>query len=244
MSLLCHCCLILILTRSLAFADAPIDYRTQVRSVLQERCFACHGALKQEGGLRLDTAAAAIGGGDSGPSITTGDASTSELFRRISASDASIRMPPEGEPLKPAEIDAIRRWIDAGAQAPADEEPESDPRDHWAFRAPVRPAVSQVKDATWNRHPIDAFIAASREHRELIPQPDADRRIWLRRVYFDLVGLPPTMEEQNAFLHDNSPNACDNVVATLLDRPQYGERWGRHWMDIWRYSDWWGLGAE
>ena len=242
MSLICQCCLILI--QSLAFADAPVDYRTQVRSVLQERCFACHGALKQEGSLRLDTTAAAIIGGDSGPSITTGDATGSELFRRVSTSDASIRMPPEGEPLKPAEIDAIRRWIDAGAQAPADEAPESDPRDHWAFRAPVRPPVPKVNDIVWSHNPVDAFVAASREHRELIPQTTADRRVWLRRVYFDLIGLPPTLEEQNAFLNDSSPHACDKAVAMLLDSPLYGERWGRHWMDIWRYSDWWGLGAE
>ena len=221
-----------------------VDYQTQVRHVFQARCFACHGALKQESGLRIDTAAAAIGGGDSGPAIVPGNAAASNLFKRISASDLAERMPPEGEALKPDEIDAIRRWINEGAKAPADESPESDPRDHWAFRPPIRPAVPQVTNAAWNANPIDAFIAASHERHGLIPQPPADKRIWLRRVSFDLIGLPPTRDEQSAFLNDASPEAYDTVVARLLASPQYGERWGRHWMDIWRYSDWWGLGAE
>ena len=173
-----------------------------------------------------------------------GNAAASDLFKRISATDLAERMPPEGEALKPAEIDAIRRWINEGAKAPADEAAESDPRDHWAFRPPLRPAVPHVTNAAWNANPIDAFIAASHEQHGLIPQPAADNRIWLRRVSFDLIGLPPTLDEQSAFLNDTSPDASNNVVARLLASPQYGERWGRHWMDIWRYSDWWGLGAE
>ncbi len=226
------------------FADDSIDYQTQVRHVFQERCFACHGALKQEGGLRIDTADAAIAGGDSGRAIVPGEANASTLFNRISATDLAERMPPEGEALKPAEIDAIRRWINEGAKAPADETPESDPRDHWAFRAPLRSQIPQVRNKIWNQNPIDAFIAASHERHDLIPQPETDKRLWLRRVSIDLVGLPPTLEEQSAFLNDNSPEAYDTVVARLLESSQYGERWGRHWMDIWRYSDWWGLGAE
>jgi len=226
------------------FADETVDYQTQVRHVFQERCFACHGALKQEGGLRIDTADSAIVGGDSGSAIVAGDASASLLFHRISANDLAERMPPEGEALKPAEIDAIQRWINQGAKAPADESPESDPRDHWAFRAPVRSKIPQVQNEIWNQNPIDAFIAASHEHRHLVPQPAADKRIWLRRVSYDLVGLPPTLEEQSAFLNDDSPEAYDTVVTRLLESPQHGARWGRHWMDIWRYSDWWGLGAE
>ena len=241
MTLLFHPFMLLI--AGLVLAD-DVDYQTQVRHVFQERCFACHGALKQESGLRIDTAAAAIDGGDSGPAIVPGDAAASDMFKRISASDLSARMPPEGEALKPAEIDAIRRWINEGAKAPADEAPESDPRDHWAFRPPVRSAIPQVQDAAWSINPIDAFIAASRARHELIPQPAADKRIWLRRVSFDLAGLPPTFDEQSAFLNDTSPDAYKTVVAKLLTSPQYGERWGRHWMDIWRYSDWWGLGAE
>ncbi len=225
-------------------ADDGVNYQTQVRHVFQERCFACHGALKQESGLRIDTAAAAISGGDSGTAIVPGDAAASSLLKRISTSDLAERMPPEGEPLKAAEIDAIRRWIDEGAKAPANETPESDPRDHWAFRPPVRPAIPQATDPAWNTNPIDSFIASARERHGLIPQPAADKRIWLRRVSLNLVGLPPTLAEQSAFLNDSSPTAHADVVKRLLNSPQYGERWGRHWMDIWRYSDWWGLGAE
>ncbi len=225
-------------------ADDAVDYQTQVRHVFQERCFACHGALKQESGFRIDTAATAIAGGDSGAAIFPGDAGASLLWKRIAATDLAERMPPEGEALKVAEIDAIRRWINQGAKAPAHETPESDPRDHWAFRPPVRPAIPQANDPAWNTNPIDSFIASARERRGLTAQPAADKRIWLRRVFLDLVGLPPTLEEQSAFLNDSSPTAHSDVVKKLLASPQYGERWGRHWMDIWRYSDWWGLGAE
>jgi len=153
-------------------------------------------------------------------------------------------MPPEGEPLKPTEIAAIRAWITQGAKAPADEQPERDPRDHWSFQVPVRPAVPRVANAAWPRNPIDAFIAAEHEKRGLTPQRPADKRVWLRRVSLDLTGLPPTHAELEAFVRDDSAEANDRVVTRLLDSPQYGERWGRHWMDIWRYSDWWGLGAE
>jgi hypothetical protein len=113
----------------------------------------------------------------------------------------------------------------------------------------VRPEVPQVDHPTeqqvpWLRNPIDAFIADEHRKRRINPQPDASKRVWLRRVSFDLVGLPPTIEQLEAFVDDQSPQAYDEVVTRLLESPQYGERWGRHWMVIWRYSDWWGLGAE
>ncbi len=238
-----------LLFRATVTADETVNYRTHVRHVLQQRCFACHGVLKQESGLRLDTAASAIRGGDAGAAIVPGDSTASELVRRISATELSERMPPEGESLKPDEIAAIRRWIDQGAQAPADEEPESDPRDHWSFNPPVRPEVPDFKSQISNprfqiENPIDAFIAATQHQHGLKPQPEADKRTWLRRVSLDLIGLPPTLAEQQAFLADDSLDAYDKVVTRLLESPHYGERWGRHWMDIWRYSDWWGLGAE
>jgi mono/diheme cytochrome c family protein len=225
-------------------SDPAINYQVQVRHVFQERCFACHGALKQEGGLRVDTAAAAIKGGDGGPAIVPGKDSESMLLTRISATDIAERMPPEGEPLKPEEISAIRLWIQQGAKAPLDEEPESDPRDHWSFKTPVRPEVPAVTNSAWVLNPVDAFIAKTHDVHGLTPQPTAERLVWLRRVSLDLTGLPPTRTEQTEFLNDTSPDAFDTVVTRLLDSPQYGERWGRHWMDIWRYSDWWGLGAE
>jgi len=234
----------MLLLNSAFFADDAIDYQKQVRHVFQERCFACHGALRQEGGLRVDTAAATIQGGDTGAAIVPKNVADSLLLARISATDLSERMPPEGEPLKPDEISAIRRWIEQGAVAPVDEVPEADPREHWAFKTPVRPVVPNVQNSAWVLNPIDAFIAYAQQKKGLSPQPAADRRIWLRRVSLDLTGLPPSMMEQETFLADESPEAWETVVNRLLESPQYGERWGRHWMDIWRYSDWWGLGAE
>lgn len=242
-------CLFLSMTEQRLAADDRVDYRKQIRPILRERCIACHGALKQKGGLRLDTAALAIKGGDSGAAIEPGDADASLLLERVSATDIAERMPPEGEPLKPEQIAALKQWIAQKADAPADEQPERDPRDHWAFKTPVRPPLPMVdtptlEQARWQRNPIDAFIAAEHRQRKLVPQAEADKRVWLRRVSLDLVGLPPTPEDITAFLADQSPEAHDKVVTRLLESPQYGERWGRHWMDIWRYSDWWGLGAE
>jgi mono/diheme cytochrome c family protein len=221
-----------------------VDYLKEIKPVLHERCYACHGALKQEGGLRLDTAALMMKGGDAGAAIIAGDQEKSELVRRITATDLSDRMPPEGEPLTPRQIDRVRQWILNKAPAPSDEQPERDPRDHWAFQTPIRPVTPTPKNERWRSNPIDAFIAAEHDRHGLAPQRPSDRVVWLRRATIDLIGLPPTRSEMDAFLADQSPEAENRVVTRLLDSPQYGERWGRHWMDIWRYSDWWGLGAE
>lgn len=225
-------------------ADTAVDYLKEIKPVLRERCYACHGALKQNGGLRLDTASLLTKGGESGPAIESGAAASSLLLRRVSTADESERMPPEGNPLTASQIAALKNWIDQGAASPADESPERDPRDHWAFRRPVRPELPVVKNQDWVLTPVDAFIAAERERRGLSVQHAADKRNWLRRVTLDLIGLPPTLEEMTAFIDDHSPDAYAQVVNRLLDSPQYGERWGRHWMDIWRYSDPWGLGDE
>ena len=242
-SLIFVCGLMLIVCHS-SMAQDTVDYGRQIKPVLQARCYSCHGALKQEGGLRLDTVALATKGGDSGAAIKGADPDASLLLRRVSSTEESTRMPPEGEPLKPAEIAALKSWIAQGAKGPADEQPERDPHEHWAFRPPVRPAIPAVTNPAWSKNPIDAFIAAEHQKRGIIPQRATDKRVWLRRVSLDLIGLPPSVNEINEFLADDSPEAFDRVVTRLLDSPQYGERWGRHWMDIWRYSDWWGLGAE
>jgi mono/diheme cytochrome c family protein len=240
---------LLVIAPQISRAADRVDYTKQVRPILRERCIACHGVLKQEAGLRLDTAALAIKGGDAGPVIEPGNVDGSLLFRRVTATDDAQRMPPEGEPLNPEQIATIRQWIAEKAEAPAEEQSEQDPRDHWAFKAPVRPRLPSFDESTpeathWQRNPIDRFIANEHLKRSLVRQPEADKRVWLRRVYFDLIGLPPMLDEINSFLVDQTPEAYDKVVARLLDSPQYGQRWGRHWMDIWRYSDWWGLGAE
>ena len=182
---------LLLAIASHANAEDAGDYARRVKPVLLARCYACHGVLKQEGGLRLDTAALAIEGGEGGAAVVAGDAGASPLIERVTASEESERMPPEGEPLKTAEVDAIRAWIAGGAKAPQGESPEADPRDHWAFRAPNRPAAPAIEDGAWSRNPIDAFISAEHRRRGLTPRPAADKRTWLRRVTVDLVGLPP-----------------------------------------------------
>ncbi len=270
-------------------AQERVDYLKQVKPVLTARCVSCHGVLRQNGGLRLDTAAFARKGGDSGPALLPGNPGASPLLQRVTAAEHEGRMPPEGEPLKPEEIRALRAWIQAKAPAPANEAPEQDPRDHWAFRPVVKPPVPKVANTKWVRNPIDAFLAQRHQEKGLKPQPEAPRLVLIRRLYLDLLGVPPTPEElalaerelvavegrerrgegdgvrvgvrvrvgvgvgvrgvapPNPHLNRN-PNpptgAYHRLVERLLADPRYGERWARHWMDIWRYSDWWGLGEQ
>jgi len=217
-------------------------YLKSVKPILQSRCFACHGALKQEASLRLDTVAFMLHGGGSGRAVQPGDANASLIVERIAAHEESNRMPPEGEPLLAVQIESIKKWVNEGSPAPADEQPERDPRDHWAFVAPVRPTLPQNSPTAIN--PIDAFLAEKHFEKGLVPQKNAEPEIWLRRVSLDLIGLPPSIDELNSFAPDTSPQAQRLVIERLLESPHYGERWGRHWMDVWRYSDWWGLGEE
>ena len=224
-----------------AASAAGVDYLKDVKPILAGRCYACHGALKQKADLRLDTAKSIREGGSSGPAVTPKKSGESLLLKHVRKEDGFALMPPasEGEHLSTAEIETLAKWIDAGAVAPAGEEPDPDPRDHWAFRAPKRPPVPPGA-----AHPIDAFLAAKWKQHGLTPQPPADKRLLLRRVYLDLAGLPPTAAEIESFLRDPSPTAYETRVDALLASPRYGERWGRHFLDIWRYSDWWGLGQE
>ena len=235
-------CLLLPLS---AHPARAVDYVREVKPILVAHCYACHGALQQKGGLRLDTVDLMKAGGENGPVVVPGKSADSPLIRHVSATGRT-RMPPasEGDPLKKEEVASLRTWIDEGAIGPAGEKPEADPKDHWAFRPAIRPLVPRVKNPAWAGNPIDAFIAAEQDRRGLVPQRPADKRILLRRVTLDLIGLPPTAEEVAAFLADDSSRAYEKVVERLLSSPHYGERWGRHWMDVWRYSDWWGLGPE
>jgi mono/diheme cytochrome c family protein len=221
-------------------ADGDVDYVRDIKPIFSQHCFSCHGALKQESGLRLDTGRLIRKGGDSGAAVVVAKPHESSLVTRITETDASLRMPPEGEPLLPAQVTLIRKWIAAGAKSPGDEQSEPDPREHWAFRKPVRHKAPVVKATSWVRNPIDAFILAQHEQRGLTPLQPASSEILLRRVYLDLIGLPPTRDELHAFLSDDSPEAYERVVDRLLGSKHYGERWGRHWMDVWRYSDWYG----
>jgi mono/diheme cytochrome c family protein len=232
--------LVLLLPTAIRAAEG-VDYRKEIRPILQERCYACHGALAQKSKLRVDSGANMLRHGV----IVPGKPAESELIARVSSTDDKTRMPPEGHALKPEQLAKLRAWIEQGARVPADDAEEPDPRDHWSFRTPVRPKVPEIA----NRqspiiNPIDAFVAAKWAEKGLTPVKPADKRILLRRVTLDLTGLPPTAAEYDAFLKDDSPDAYEKVVDRLLASPQYGERWGRHFLDIWRYSDWWGLGAE
>nr|WP_286177244.1 PSD1 and planctomycete cytochrome C domain-containing protein [Rhodopirellula sp. JC639] len=219
------------LTVSPAIAD-KVDYLTQIKPLLAEKCYSCHGVLKQEADLRLETRQLML----QGDVVVPGDPDASELLTRITA-DAGERMPPpeDGAPLQPDQIELLRRWIDQGAKAPDETLPPA-PNQHWAFQPitkPRPPAVPGQPD-----HPVDAILAAKRIAADVQPVGPADRSIIIRRLYLDLIGLPPTADQ----LRDERP--WEQIVDDLLARSEHGERWARHWMDVWRYSDWYGLGKQ
>ena len=221
-------------------------YVGKLRPLLAARCQACHGGLDQQAGLRLDTAALMAKGGESGPAVVKGDPDASLILARVADQDPATRMPPEGEgePLTAEEIASLRAWIAAGCPAPADEQPEPDPREHWAFQPRVRPAVPAVPDATGVQNPIDAFLAEARAKAGVVPQPEAPRHVLIRRLFIDLIGLPPQPDELAASLADPTADWYERLVDRLLADPRHGERWARHWMDVWRYSEAFGLNDE
>lgn len=215
-------------------------YVSHLRPLLKERCYSCHGVLKQEAGLRLDTAKLLRTGSESGSVIGGTSVAESKLIKRLVADVDSGRMPPDGKALTSEEIEYFKNWISDGGNAPEDEVPEADPSEHWAFKVPVRPIVPEGEDSSWPTNPIDSFIQHRLRAEGLTPLPDASPEHLLRRVCLDLTGLPPSLQQLQDFLADPSPNHYQKIVDALLDSPQYGERWGRHWMDVWRYSDWYG----
>jgi hypothetical protein len=221
-------------------------YARSLKPLFAARCVPCHGGLRQEGGLRLDTVGLMLEGGGSGGVIVKGDPDSSLLLERVNATEPASRMPPdgEGEPLSPEQFAMLSDWIKAGCPAPADERPEADPRDHWAFRPRVRPAVPAVKNAAWVKNPIDAFVARRHEAAGIAPQPEPPRHVLVRRLFLDLIGLPPLPSDMAAIEADTSSSWYEALVDRLLADPRHGERWGRHWMDVWRYADWWGLGDQ
>ncbi|MBL9174034.1 MAG: PSD1 domain-containing protein [Verrucomicrobiales bacterium] len=221
-------------------SGAPVDFTRDIAPLLADRCYGCHGPKKQESGLRLDDAAAAKAGGEHGPLIVPGKSGESILVAVLAGAHSELaQMPKKGDKLTPEEIGKIRAWVDQGASWPATTASTAPVRkDHWAWKPPVRPAIPEVPAGTpAGLNPIDAFIRARLAQEGLKPAPPADRITLLRRVYLDLVGLPPTLEQVDAFLKDTSPDAYRNVVESLLKSPHYGERWGRHWLDAARYAD-------
>ncbi len=226
-----------------AHAEDEVDYARQIKPLLQGRCYGCHGATRQESDLRLDTAALAIKGGVSGPAVIAGKSSESLLLQAVRRdSDEVSPMPPDdaGPPLTAAEVELIRRWIDAGAPRPESEEAfaAADRRgDHWAFQPLERPPLPELRDGDAARNPIDLFVLARLHAAGLAPSPAADRPTLTRRLSLDLTGLPPTPEEVDLFANDGEPGAYGRLVERLLASPRYGERWGRHWLDQARYAD-------
>jgi cytochrome c553 len=216
-------------------------FETKIRPLLADRCYSCHGPRKQKSNLRLDSPEALRRGGDSGERIVApGQPDVSLLIKAVRHQDQTLRMPPK-EKLSETQIADLTHWVKIGAPYPSPAivtNPGNEPgRGFRPFQPPLDPPVPSVKDGKWARSPLDHFILAQLEARDLRPAPPADKRTLLRRVTFDLIGLPPTPEEMDAFLRDESPQAFARVVDRLLASPRYGERWGRHWLDVARYAD-------
>ncbi len=220
-------------------AEKPrVDFEREILPLLKDHCYQCHDNRKHPSGLRLDLKASALRGGDSGKSaVVPGDGAKSELIRRVASTDKGNFMPPMGERLSASQVKILRDWIDGGADWPDALAGDEMGRRHWAFRPPVMPPIPPVKDAKWTRNDLDRFVLARLEKEGLTPAPEADRTTLIRRLSFDLIGLPPTPEEVDAFLNDKAPDAYENVLDRLLASPHYGERWGRQWLDAARYAD-------
>jgi mono/diheme cytochrome c family protein len=220
-------------------AVRPIDFAKDVQPIFAASCYSCHGQQKQTSGYRLDVQSIALKGGDTGSrAIVPGNSADSPLIQYVSGSDESMQMPPEGKPLSAEQIGILRAWIDQGASWPEELSAKlANPKEHWAYRPLELPAVPMVKNAAWRKSPIDAFILAKLEEHQMRPASAADKRTLLRRVYFDLIGLPPTPDELKAFEADRSPDAYEKIVDRLLASPHYGERWARHWMDIVHFAE-------
>ncbi len=224
-------------------AQRQIDFNRHIEPIFARSCYQCHSAKKAMGQLRLDDRPSAMKGGISGPSVKPGNSKQSLLMKRILGEGGEARMPMGGDPLKPAEIALIRRWIDQGAHWSSSDGESAIPESksaipkHWAYVKPMPPALPKVKNQSWVRNPIDAFILTRLEKERLAPSPEADKTALLRRVYLDVIGLPPSVKEVDDFLADNSPDTYERVVDRLLASQHYGERWARSWLDLARYAD-------
>lgn len=225
-----------------ATSEQAAFFEKNVRPVLAVNCFGCHNESAQLGDLRLDTLASVLKGNAHGPAVTPGEPDKSTLVHVVRY-DGKIKMPPGGK-LKPAEIAVLAAWVKMGAPWPqavaknvTDYHAPAASKRWWSFRPVKRPALPNVKNAAWAKSPLDRFVLAKLEDAGLSPAPPADKRTLIRRAYFDLIGLPPTPAQVAAFVSDKRPDAFARVVDELLASPHYGERWGRHWLDVARYAD-------
>jgi hypothetical protein len=226
----------IILSAATVRADDRL-FTERIATILESRCVHCHSGMKPKGGLSLVSARSLHTGGDSGPAVAAGRPDQSLLLQYVSGDEP--QMPKEGQPLSADEIKSIRQWIEQGAVWPNGVELVDKRQydlDWWSLRPLVRPPLPPVR-SSWIRTPIDAFILAKLEEQGLEPSPVADRRSLIRRLYFDLIGLPPPYDEVKAFVADDDPGAYERLVDRLLASPQYGERWGRHWLDVVHYGD-------
>lgn len=230
------CCWATVTQAQMPPTGDTVDFTRDIQPILAGHCAGCHGGNQAKGGLRLDDRTAALAGGNSGVVVIPAKSAESELLRRVMSSDPSERMPPKGVPLTASQIDLLRRWIDQGAPWPESATgPRAKTEAWWSLRPLARPKVPPTP--AWGRNPIDAFVAAKLVERGLSPSPEADRRSLIRRVTFDLIGLPPTPEEVEAFVRDTDPLAYEKLVDRLLASPHHGERWARHWLDVVHYGD-------
>ncbi|MDB6057932.1 MAG: hypothetical protein JWO95_1776 [Verrucomicrobiales bacterium] len=218
-------------------------FESKVRPILVNNCYKCHSsqAEKLKGGLSLEFKESVLKGGENGPAIVPGDPEHSLLIKAVRYTDPDLQMPPKGKKLSDAEIDTLVTWIRMGAADPrvagATKVGGKEPRQHWAFQAIKHISAPEVQNTNWVANPIDSFILANLEKNGMKPSGPADKRTLIRRATFDLTGLPPTSEEVKAFVDDSAPDAYAKVIERLLASPQYGERWGRYWLDVARYSD-------
>jgi mono/diheme cytochrome c family protein len=226
---------------SLTAQDAPppakVDFVRDVQPIFTTSCIKCHGAEKPKAQFRLDSRLHAMKGGIAGKAILPGKGSESLLIRLLRSSDPDERMPRKAEPLSKAQIDLLRAWIDQGAVWPESASADAAPIQHWAYLKPTRPAPPTVKAATLVRNPIDGFLLARLEKEGLTYAPEAPKETLIRRVTLDLIGLPPTLAEVDAFVADARPDAYERLVDRLMASPRYGERWARPWLDLARYAD-------
>ncbi len=242
-------CLILAAATPLVAVEPTAEqiefFEAKIRPVFADNCYSCHSAAQKiKGGLRLDASAALLKGGENGPVIVPGDPDASVLIKAVRYTDADLQMPPKNKKLPAEKIALLEAWVKMGAPLPKDvdvkpllTEVSVARTQHWAFQTVQKPAVPKVKKSSWVQTPVDNFILAKLEEKKLKPAPQADRRTLIRRLNYNLLGLPPTPEEVIAFERDKSPDAYAKVVDRLLASPHYGERWGRHWLDVARYAD-------
>lgn len=224
----------------LSHAAEPVDFAKQIKPILQKYCVSCHGGETVESGFRADFGSLMLEGGDRGTAIVPGDAKKSPLYQVLVGEGDVAQMPFELPKLSDEQIALMKAWIDQGAKSAADDKPSVDGRptsDHWAFQAVVRHALPQVKNANWLQNEVDAFVLAKLDAEGLSPSAQADRSTLIRRLSLDLLGILPTPAETRQFLNDDQPLAYERLVDRLLGSPRYGERWGRHWLDIARYAD-------